>query len=147
MSIFFTTTFICLAVGAGIFLYVKYNMLLNQARGMEPSAGVSLARKTFHGRSRISGASSSKWKAVKVKAGLMCCKTAEKMRGQVFLISEAPNFPLINCQSRDCQCGYTYLDDRRREQDRRESNVKLNKSGLSPQKERRKRKDRRKVEL
>lgn len=145
MSVFFVTSFICLFAALVVFLYVQYNILLNQALGKEPSAGVSLARKNFSDKSLQSTASSTRWKAVRIKAGLMCCQKAEKLRGRIFLISEAPVLPLINCNSNNCQCGYSYLDDRRRREDRRDASLNFSAENQPLREERRKLKDRRKL--
>ena len=110
MSIFFTTVFICLIAGAAFFLYVQYHIQLRKARGMDRSPGVSLAPKSFVDQAV---SANTQWRAVKVQTGLMCCQAAESMRGRVYLVAEAPSFPLKKCESRDCKCRYIYLNDRR----------------------------------
>ncbi len=147
MSIFFSTIFICLIVGAVVFLYAQYNIQLKRALGKEPSAGISLARKTFPDKSASSTLSDTQWKAVKVKTDLMCCRSAENMRGQVFLVSEAPEFPLKNCSSKECLCRYIHMNDRREGDDRRETTEFLKELSSQQKKNRRKIEDRRQVNI
>lgn len=147
MSVFFTTFFICLIVGASVFFFVQYQIQLRKALGMERSAGVSLARKSFEHKAAQRGASNTQWKAVKVQPGLMCCQTAESMRGRIYLVAEAPDFPLKKCQSKECKCRYIHMNDRREGDDRRETTEFLIKMNNFQGQERRKTKDRRQVNL
>ena len=137
MSIFFFTFFICLIAGAVIFLYVQYNIQLNKALGREPASGVSLARRSSPDKTAASPSPNSQWKAVKVKTGLMCCRPAESMRDQLYLVSEAPGFPLENCKAKDCQCRYIQMNDRREGSDRRETTEFLKKERQQQEEERR----------
>ena len=140
MSIFFFTTFICLMLAIVVFFYVQYQIQLRKAQGKQPSAGVSLSPRP----APVTAASTdTRWKAVKVKVDLMCCKPAERISEQVFLVAEAPQFPLKNCDSTDCQCRYVHLTDRRDGGDRRESTLFLKDHYLQNEKDRRKLKDRR----
>lgn len=62
-----------------------------------------------------------RWKAVKIKPGLICCREAELMVEQIYLVADAPVLPLTQCKANDCRCKYIYLDDRRDGDDRREA--------------------------
>lgn len=143
MSIFITTFFICLIVGASVFFYIQYQIQLGKALGREPSAGVSLARKSFANKSALAASSNTQWKAVKVQPGLMCCQAAESMRGRVYLVAEAPDFPLKKCKSKECKCRYIHMNDRREGEDRRETTEFLIRMSDFQQEDRRKLKDRR----
>lgn len=144
MSIFITTFFICLIVGACFFLYVQYHIQLRKAQGMNLSPGVSLAPKSFAGRTAQAVLTNKQWRAVKVHPGLMCCDAAESMRGRVYLVAEAPSFPLKKCESKGCECRYIHLNDRREGDDRRETTEFLVKMNNFEGQERRKTRDRRK---
>lgn len=63
--------------------------------------------------------STTRWRAVKITPGLMCCDAASKLSGQVFLSTESPRLPLDGCAESDCRCKYVHLDDRRSGSDRR----------------------------
>lgn len=143
MSIFFTTVFICLIAGAAFFLYVQYHIQLRKARGMDRSPGVSLAPKLFADQAAQAVSANTQWRAVKVQTGLMCCQAAESMRGRVYLVAEAPNFPLKKCESRECKCRYIHLNDRREGDDRRETTEFLIRMNNFQGQERRRTQDRR----
>ena len=143
MSIFFTTVFICLIAGSAFFLYVQYHIQLRKAQGMDLSPGVSLAPKSFADQAAQAELTNTQWKAVKVHTGLMCCQVAESMRGRVYLVAEAPSFPLKKCESRDCKCRYIHLNDRREGDDRRETTEFLIRRNKFEGQDRRKTKDRR----
>jgi hypothetical protein len=139
----FTFIFIILIVllaAGGIFLFVQYNIQLNLATGK-----TSPNEKIKHDKSPDYKPSSSttRWKAVRIKTGLMCCKAAERMRSQVYLSAEAPTFPLEGCKSKGCECKYIHMNDRRETDDRRESTEFLNDLYDMHDKDRRKIKDRR----
>lgn len=140
MSTFITTILIVLLIAAGIFLFVQYGIQLKKATGRASSTTKIAARKSTPTQST---SSTTQWKAVKVKTGLMCCKRAERMRGQVFLTAEAPTFPLKDCKVKTCECKYLHIDDRRDGDDRRESTEFLNDLYDLHNKDRRKIKDRR----
>ena len=144
MFTFIFIILIVLLVAGGIFLYVQYNIQLNLATGK-----TSPNKKIKRDKSQVLKSSSSKtsWKAVKVKTGLMCCEAAEKMRSQVYLSADAPVFPLEDCKVKGCQCRYIHMNDRREEDERRESTEFLNDLFDMHDKDRRKIKDRRKSNL
>lgn len=143
MSVFFTTLFICLVAGAAVFLYVQYHIQLKKARGSERSPGVSLARRSFASNSVKPVSQGTSWRAVKVKTGLMCCQAAERLSGRVYLVTDAPDFPLKKCDSQECECRYVYMNDRRDGEERRETTEFLIKMNKFKDDERRKTKDRR----
>ncbi len=69
--------------------------------------------------------SDTRWRAVEIRPGLFCCKTAAKIANRIYLASEAPTFPLDGCSEKKCQCKYKFLDDRRNGEDRRDDFVTL----------------------
>lgn len=133
-----------LPLAVGIFLYVQYNIQLNLATGKTSS---NQQFKRNRSQAFKPASSDTRWKAVKVKTGLMCCKAAEKMRSQVYLSADAPVFPLESCQSKNCECRYIHMDDRREGDDRRESTEFLNDLYDMHDKDRREIKDRRVSDL
>ena len=143
----FTLVFIVLfvlLVAVGGFLYVQYQIQLNLATGKTSPKKKNQRNKLLSPKAT---SSSTQWKAVKVKAGLMCCKEAEKMRSQIYLTAEAPAFPLEGCKAKKCECKYIHMNDRREGDDRRESTDFLNDLYDMHDKDRRKIKDRRKTNL
>ena len=143
MFTFIIIILIALLAAVGIFLYVQYNIQLNLVTG-KTSPNIKSKRDKFPA---YKPSSDTRWKAVKVKTGLMCCKAAEKMRSQVYLSAEAPVFPLEGCKVKSCQCRYIHMSDRREEDDRRESTEFLDDLYDMHDKDRRKIKDRRKSNL
>ena len=63
--------------------------------------------------------SDTRWRSVKIRPGLMCCKRVSTIAGQIFLSDNAPSLPLENCTETDCRCHYIFLEDRRSGADRR----------------------------
>lgn len=61
----------------------------------------------------------TRWRAVRIVPGLICCKEVSALREQVFLSRQSPSLPLETCTERDCRCKYVHLEDRRSGQDRR----------------------------
>ena len=61
----------------------------------------------------------TRWRAVRVAPGLICCDAVSKLDGQVFLSRISPKLPLDGCDARDCRCKYVHLEDRRSGGDRR----------------------------
>ena len=110
---------------------------------MDRSPGVSLAPKLFADQAAQAVSANTQWRAVKVQTGLMCCQAAESMRGRVYLVAEAPNFPLKKCESRECKCRYIHLNDRREGDDRRETTEFLIRMNNFQGQERRRTQDRR----
>ena len=61
----------------------------------------------------------TRWRAVRIAPGLICCDAVGKVTGQVYLASESPQLPLDGCGERECSCKYIHLEDRRSGGDRR----------------------------
>lgn len=81
----------------------------------QPIAGLAaLAVKT-------SSSEKTQWRSVKIKPGLICCKSADRLSGTIFFAADAPTLPLASCTEKKCMCRYTHLVDRRDGDDRRES--------------------------
>ena len=144
MFTFIFTILLVLLIAAAIFLFVQYNIQLNIATGKTTPKDKQVRDKSS---SYSPAAVSTKWKAVKVKTGLMCCKSAEKLRGKVYLTAEAPAFPLEGCKSNSCECRYIHMNDRREGDDRRESTEIVTDLYNLHGKDRRKVGDRRKINL
>ena len=130
---------VILFIAAGIFLYVRYNIEINKAQNRTSERQIRKAQKAV----LTQASSDTQWRAVKMKPGLMCCRFAETMRGEVFLSSEAPTFPLKQCTQKECSCKYTHLEDRRDGDERRETTEYLNELFDMHQQDRRKTKGRR----
>ena len=69
--------------------------------------------------------SDTRWRAVEIQPGLMCCESARKISNEIYLASEAPSFPLDNCSQKVCRCKYKFLGDRRSGEDRRDESITL----------------------
>ena len=89
----------------------------------------------------------TRWRSVKIVPGASRCEYASILSGKVFLLSEAPPLPLVNCKQTDCNCRYIHLDDRRSGIDRRDG---IDDPGIHPsqgQSDRRRRGGRRAADL
>ncbi len=100
---------IALAVVVVAAIYIVFN-IAHQAR---------LARERKALRRTEQDDARTRWRAVKVVPGLICCRNAEIMAGQVFLSKESPPLPLPGCNERGCACKYKHMADRRSGSDRR----------------------------
>ena len=69
--------------------------------------------------------SDTRWRAVEIQPGLVCCESASNIAQEIFLASEAPAFPLDNCSRKVCRCKYKFLEDRRSSEDRRDESITL----------------------
>ncbi len=58
------------------------------------------------------------YQSVSIKWGLVACDAAKQLDGRRFIGSEAPAFPLPDCDAEQCKCRYEFHGDRR-EGDRR----------------------------
>ena len=96
---------------------------------------------------RTGNAEITKWRSVKIKPGLISCKRADRMTGEIYFAADAPTFPLDSCTEKLCQCKYVYLDDRRDGSDRRESTEYSADLFALHEKERRGGKDRRTIDF
>lgn len=116
----FVWIFGILVTAIGVYLTIQYNILIKEAHNKSPAAKQSVIT-----RPKTTTASQrpvkNRWKAVKVEKGLFCCQKVELIVDKVFLVDEAPVLPLAQCDSKECSCKYIHLDDRREEDDRRES--------------------------
>ena len=61
----------------------------------------------------------TKFHAVSIRLGNNACTAAKEMQGERFLASDAPMFPLADCDSPNCQCRFVHYKDRRARDDRR----------------------------
>ena len=61
----------------------------------------------------------SKYHAVSIKPGAYSCSAVNRMAGQRFLASQAPDLPLRDCDAAECDCHFVHHDDRRSGKDRR----------------------------
>ena len=61
----------------------------------------------------------SKYHAVSIKPGAYSCSAVNRMAGQRFLASKAPDLPLSDCDADECDCHFVHHDDRRSGKDRR----------------------------
>ncbi len=100
---------IALAVVIAAAIYIVFN-IAHQAR---------LARERQALRTTELDDAKSRWRAVKVIPGLICCRTAETMADQIFLSKDSPPLPLPGCNEPNCACKYKHMADRRSGSDRR----------------------------
>lgn len=89
------------------------------SRRSDSSTPLKRTQKQHAAASSLTDRSTTQWRAVKIKPGLISCKAAEKLAGQVFLSKESPQLPLDGCNETGCRCKYVHLDDRRSGGDRR----------------------------
>ncbi len=61
----------------------------------------------------------TKWRAVKIRPGLIACDRVAGLTSNIYLSQEAPSLPLENCTEENCRCHYIFFDDRRSGRDRR----------------------------
>lgn len=62
-----------------------------------------------------------KFPAVEVTPGLIeCCDAVRAIRGQRYLMTNAPSIPVAGCDAEKCKCRYTRFTDRRQEERRGE---------------------------
>lgn len=78
-------------------------------------------RKLTESETRQKKSEITRWRSVKIKPGLICCKSAYKLSGEIFFATDAPDFPLAGCTEKSCQCKYVHLEDRRDGDERREA--------------------------
>ena len=100
---------IILAVMAGMFVSRRFDIAL-------PLPGKKISKAA----NRSNRSTAAKWRSVKIRAGLMSCKSAEGMADRIYLANEAPPLPLERCTEKECSCKYEFLDDRRCGEDRRD---------------------------
>jgi hypothetical protein len=56
----------------------------------------------------------NKFHSVTIAPGPRACAEARALQGQRFLSRDAPQLPLRNCGSTQCECHYEHYDDRRK---------------------------------
>ena len=100
---------VALAVVVAAAIYIIFN-LAHQAH---------LKRKREAMRAVEIDENKTRWRAVKVVPGLICCRRAELMSHQVFLSKDSPQLPLPGCTEKRCTCKYRHMADRRSGSDRR----------------------------
>jgi len=116
-----------------VWLYVRYRRQPEETP--QPTSLKDTGKSAFH--------------AVSIKFESSACDAAKAMEGRRFLSSAAPRLPLPECNSLECRCRFAHHADRRSPKDRRSPFAAsgFGDSGTgSFQKERRERKDRRKVD-
>jgi hypothetical protein len=107
-SILFATVIICVLVAVVVLFY--------QPDGY----GQTMVRfKKIGGTKTTDKAIDTKWRLVKIRPGLMSCTSVTATTGKVFLSRDTPQLPLEDCKQKDCNCHYVFLDDRRRDSNRR----------------------------
>lgn len=57
--------------------------------------------------------------AVSISPCSRACRNVKKLRGQLFLASEAVALPVAGCDHKHCTCSYRHHQDRRNGEDRR----------------------------
>jgi len=112
------TIFVGLLIAVAIFFVIDFKHK-HKIKQIEKTAGTQPEIR----RHKVSPAepSDTNWHAVKIKAGLICCKGAQEVTNQLYLAVDAPVFPLNDCTVKTCQCKYLHLSDRRDGGDRREA--------------------------
>ena len=88
----------------------------------------------------------SQYHCVAIHAGAGSCKAAKSIANKRFLSSEAPTFPLAQCDAGSCTCRYTHFNDRRSVERRNPASVVYGQLGNAVT-EQRVRKDRRKLSI
>ncbi len=68
---------------------------------------------------RLAIRKSTPYHAVSIEPGPYACAAANELRGEKFLSTEAPQLPLPDCTSSNCECRFTHYCDRRGRKDRR----------------------------
>ena len=102
----------------------------------------SSQRKDSQGQSAHTDSAS--FRSVGIDVGKHCCRAANNIRGERYLINQAPPLPLAACESTQCRCKYIHFADRRTDE-RRDFPAPPSMLGKQrEEKERRSRQDRRK---
>jgi hypothetical protein len=73
-------------------------------------------------------------RAVAVTPGAFCCKAVQQLEDQRYLSGDAPLLPLSECDQAACECTYEHHDDRRSDEDRRNTYAAY--SGFDPMQDR-----------
>ncbi len=112
------TIFVGLLIAVGIFFVIDFKHK-HKIKQIEKTAATQPEIRRH--KVSLADPSDTKWRAVKIKAGLICCEGAQKVTNQIYLAVDAPVFPLNDCTIKACQCKYLHLSDRRDGDDRRET--------------------------
>ena len=64
-------------------------------------------------RHKLANSSGGKYAAVSIHTARNGCPAAERIRGNRYLVREAPRLPLAECNWSKCQCTYAHHYDRR----------------------------------
>ena len=83
------------------------------------------SKKFAKAQARSERSSDTRWRAVEIQPGLVCCEIVGKITNQIYLASEAPALPLDNCSQKRCRCKYNFHQDRRSGEDRRDDFITL----------------------
>ena len=67
----------------------------------------------IHARQKLANSSGGEYAAVSIHTARNGCPAAERVRGNRFLVREAPRLPLAECNWSKCQCTYAHHYDRR----------------------------------
>jgi hypothetical protein len=83
--------------------------------------------KAAYKRSELSPLSraGSQYKSISIVCDSGACEASKASRGNRFLTSEAPFFPLPDCTSTACSCKYVHYEDRRDEEGERRAPMAL----------------------
>jgi hypothetical protein len=73
-----------------------------------------------HDENETAASLPSPWRAVTIRTGDPACDTARQLEGKRFLLSEAPDIPLAECDIESCRCTFSQFDDRRSGSERRD---------------------------
>ena len=66
-----------------------------------------------HARQKLANSSGGEYAAVSIHTARNGCPAAERIKGNRFLVREAPRLPLAQCNWSKCQCTYAHHYDRR----------------------------------
>lgn len=108
-TIIFAIVILCILIAIIMLIFrpYRYGETVQRFKGIE-NAG--LRRKNLE---------YTKWRAVKIRPGLIACDRVADLTGEIYLSQEAPSLPLENCSEENCRCHYIFFDDRRSGRDRR----------------------------
>ena len=84
----------------------------------------------------------SEYQSVSIQPGPGACQAAQDRAGEIFLVNEAPLFPLSGCEVENCRCSYRQEGDRR-QSIRRRADVGLPELDVIQHEEERRDQDRR----
>lgn len=87
-------TIVIIALAAGVLFW-----LWRRGRRDSEEAAAPTQRSPYH--------------CVMVVPGAGACQTARTLKNARFLSDEAPELPLVSCDSANCQCTFAHFDDRR----------------------------------